>query len=376
MKSTELTLKVINKSCTKLENRINNLPISLNVAFYSYGRKIYEKLFVNQKINQEYTPNQELSKTLWGIKFRTPLFNSAGMFKNGDGYDVIAKLGAGAYLGGTSTYNPRLGNSKDRIYLPFTKLPKSKISINFLGLPNQGDEVLSKKLITKEKLEGCPIGWSVMRSPDFPIEEAQEKLVESLFMYQQHPQIDFIEINESCPNIKTSSKNMIARINHIGEAFLKKRTRKLPVIIKLSNDIGEEMLAEVLKALVRNNFDGVNLGNTSTDYPKIRDHVEDDETRVFDYFTNNFGGGIGGRVLKENSLRLCKIANREIKKLQLNNEFHIIRTGGVETFNDINASEEHGVSLNQWHTGFFFSYLKNGSNVYQNIFKPVPNYAI
>lgn len=44
---------------------------------------------------------------MWGIKFRNSLYNSAGMFKNGEGYDLVSKIGAGAYLGGTSTHNPR-----------------------------------------------------------------------------------------------------------------------------------------------------------------------------------------------------------------------------------------------------------------------------
>jgi len=52
------------------------------------------------------------SSVLWGIKFRQPLFNAAGMFKTGDGYKLAVAQGAGAFLAGTSTQNSRKGNIK------------------------------------------------------------------------------------------------------------------------------------------------------------------------------------------------------------------------------------------------------------------------
>ena len=64
---------------------------------------------------------------------------------------------------------------------------------------------------------------------------------------------------------------------------------------------------------------------------------------------------------------MCKIAVNELKKLEIKNEFHIIRTGGIEDFDDIQDSLECGISMNQWVTGFYFSFLKEGNKVYKNM---------
>ena len=367
---TSLKLKIAEGLCRGAEPYLGSLSETSNVAVYSLGRRVFEKLITKHSIREKYfIPPTSLSSTLWGIKFGSPICNSAGMFKKGDGYDLMARLGAGAYLGGTSTYNPRKGNTKANIYLPFVKLPKSKISINYLGLPNLGDEILSKKVFTQKKIEGCPIGWSVMRSPDFSMEEAQEKLVRSLFLYQKNTQVDFIEINESCPNVKSSSHNILARMDFIAEQFLKKRNRHLPVIVKLSNDISENSLIEILHSMIKLGFDGVNLGNTSTDYEALKEQIEDGDLKLYEFFTKQFGGGVGGHVLKSKSLHLSKIAVNELKKINTKREFHIIRTGGIENFEDIKESMDIGVSMNQWLTGFYYSFLKEGNNVYKNFFE-------
>lgn len=362
-----LNIKCMNFFANKISNK--SLPISdlSYIKINSIGRKQYEKLFSKQNIQSQKLDNVNLETFLWGIKFRNKICNSAGMFKNGEGYDLSAQLGAGAYIGGTSTYNPRVGNDKNNIKLPFVRLPKSKMTLNFLGLPNLGDEILSKKIFTANKIEGCPIGWSVMRSPDYKTEEAEEKLIKSLFLYQANPQMDFLEVNVSCPNVKKSSQGILASLSYISEEFLKKRTRHLPVVVKLSHDITEDSLREVLKSLVELGFDGVNLGNTSTEYLNYLLKVDEAEKSIFKTFTESFNGGIGGKALKSKSLKLCKFASEELKKINLKNEFHIIRTGGIESAEDLADSALAGVSYNQWQTGFFFNYTEHGDEVYRKI---------
>ena len=125
--------------------------------------------------------------------------NAAGMFKNGECYEMVSKQGAGAYLGGTGTWNSRIGNKKEGIYLPFTPYPQSYSSSNWLGLPNDGDKINSQRASQIERVLDTPIGWSIMGSPDFQGEEKLKYLVEGMKLYEQAG-VDFIEINESCPN--------------------------------------------------------------------------------------------------------------------------------------------------------------------------------
>ena len=55
--------------------------------------------------------------------------------------------------------------------------------------------------------------------------------------------------------------------------------------------------------------------------------------------------------MKENSYNLTLIAQNtlnSIKNTKNIQEFHIIRTGGIENYNDIKLSLEKGISLCQW----------------------------
>jgi dihydroorotate dehydrogenase len=330
--------------------------------------------FYSHKIDKQISINFK-PRTLWGIKFNLPLLNAAGMFKNGEGYNLVAKQGAGGYIGGTSTYNPRIGNIKLNIKHPFVSLPEAHTSLNFLGLPNCGDEYLSKQIITTEKLLGCPLGWSVMRSPDYAIDVAIDNLLKSLWLYHDNPEIDFIEINESCPNIQylTSDKPLDVlknRLEYIAHNFLSQRKRHLPVIVKFSNDITINQIPQLVNMILECKFDGINLGNTSTDYTN-KNIVNNGELKLYNYFTQNIGGGIGGRLLKQNSLYLCDKVITYLSKNKPDYEFHIIRTGGIDTLQDILDSDNAGVSLNQWYTGYFDNYIKYGDNLYAQIFNPV-----
>ncbi len=342
------------------------LPNKLQVKIASSGRKLFMQHFQESQVRNPFVPDSSLAVKMWGINFRSTLGNSAGMFKNGEGYDLVAKLGAGSYIGGTSTYNPRHGNHKFGIDLPFISLPKSNLAINWLGLPNYGDQELATREITQNKVPGCPIGWSLMRSPDFDEHGGTTKLIESLWQYHDNLQIDFIEINESCPNIKSSGSSIMPRLELIANKFLKQRRRNLPVIVKLSNDVGIASLTDIVQNLVRLGYDGINLGNTSIDYSGILPYLATKDVDLFNYFTQTFGGGISGEVLKKRSLQLCAKAREIIEHFKPDHEFHIIRSGGVSSLADIEESRAHGVSLNQWYTGFFSAYSKDGENIYRN----------
>lgn len=347
---------------------IKYLPNSARVTLVSRGRNYFMQQFLAHSPVTTFIPAENLAVNLWGIKFRSNLSNAAGMFKNGEAYDFMASIGAGAYIGGTSTFNPRAGNTKDEIKLPFVNLSKSFAALNWLGLPNLGDAKLSSQLITANKVDGCPIGWSLMRSPDFAESDGIIKLVESLWRYHDNLQIDFIEINESCPNIKVSSDNIIQRLKFISKEFLAKRRRHLPVIVKLSNDLSFRALDELLPQLVIFGYDGITLGNTSNNYNELINAIASDERAFFKYFTAKFGGGISGQPLRDISLALCGYAADILAKLEPDREFHIIRSGGVSTLADLELSRSNGVSFNQWYTGFFSNYATSGDAIYRKLF--------
>jgi dihydroorotate dehydrogenase len=364
-------IQLLRKIIIRLEAVVKLFPPKVATNTYSGGRDYFMSKFHDLKrCNPPLVIEaNNLSRTLWGIKFRTPLLNAAGMFKNGEAYDLMASIGAGGYIGGTSTWVARNGNLKLDILRPFITLPNSKIAVNFLGLPNVGDRLLSSKIFSKNKLDGCPIGWSVMRSPGLELNEGMEYLIKSLFLFEANLLIDFIEINESCPNVGADFSDFEQRLSYIANNFLVHRKRNLPVVVKLSNDLTPEKLKQVLLLLTKYGFDGLNIGNTSTNYAQALAYIDKSEKNLYSWFTSNIGGGISGAYLKENSLQLCKMAVDYVTELKPNHEFHIIRTGGIDCYDDILQSEAAGISLNQWYTGFFSNYLRDGNKIYQNFFQ-------
>lgn len=366
------------------------------IKFYSSAKRYFLTKYVNQKVDDKIlteikeildnnsknnsNSNQNLKSTiLWGIKFNLPIFNSAGMFKYGFGYQQVAKQGAGAFLLGTTTSKKRLGNTKNNVKHPFVSYPKSKLASNWMGLPNNGHQDLKSKIDKIVKIEGCPIGVSLSADPEDTLTDKLNGLLDGLLLFE-NSQVDFIEINESCPNVVGHNSNanplddeLLERLHFISDKFLKKRKRNLPVILKFSNDTNPELIPELIKLLIDLEFDGINIGNTSTNYNLYKDYVSMEELNSYKYFTQTYGGGLSGSCLKEISLKLSKIAVQTRNEiLQSNNnkkEFHIIRTGGIEGYNDIMQSLDSGISLVQWYTGYFSMYGIWGNKTYLKILK-------
>ena len=346
--------------------------LSSKRAISLYSRKRLEFL---DRLKQEKTihrvPPLKIERELWGIIFQSPIFNAAGMFKNGECYELVANKSAGTYLAGTTTFKPREGNKKNKIHLPFVPYPNSHAASNWLGLPNEGDIVISRKIQDMRKRSGCPIGISVMGSPDLNGNESLEALVKGMSLYDEAG-VDFIEVNESCSNTtngRPQDNGLANRLNYIYEHFLDQMERRLPVIIKFSTDTEVEQLPYLLDTLFDLGFDGVNFGNTSTNYDERRNSIHPHEHKLYDYFTRTFGGGISGRPLKESSLTLAATAVEYLKKGKPSQEFHVIRTGGVETTEDIIESEKAGISLNQWFTGYFENFALHGHNLYRELYR-------
>ena len=357
----------------KIDRKIRKLgilfPSKFLVSKYSRARLNFLKKLEEDIPKEIYYPPKEFSRILWGINFRSPIMNSAGMFKNGECYEIVAKQGAAAYLGGTGTWNQRTGNEREGIYLPFIPYPRSHSSSNWLGLPNDGDKINSGKLSGLSRMLDCCIGWSVMGSPDLHDQDKLKFLVEGMKLYEKTG-VDFIELNESCPNTyhgKSQNEDLAKRLIYIKNNFLSQRSKKTPVIVKFSNDNEIQQVPAVMDLLFTLGYDGINFGNTSTDYEKRRNEIVESERKIYDFFTKTFGGGVSGKPLNESSLELASKAVEYVKSGKPKQEFHVIRTGGIESKKDIEDSERAGISLNQWFTGYFENLSLYGHNLYRKL---------
>ena len=393
----------------RLRPLLVRLPPALAVRLYSAGRERFLAALAAAQ-PEPYAPPEALARTLWGLRFRTPLGNAAGMFKRGEGYELSWRQGAGYWLAGTTTARLRTGNRGGGANRPFAPYPRSGAASNWLGLPNPGHEAVAariERIVREERRDGCPVGASLAAvadsgggsssqvaagsgqgdagprpasDPGAAQDEALAGLIEGLHLYERAG-AEFLEVNESCPNTGEASPEddragwqaLHRRLERVAEEFLGRRRRPLPVIVKVSVDTAPERLPELVDTLIELGFDGIDLGNTSTAYRALRPEIAGPERRLYDHFTGRFGGGVSGRPLKERSLALVRAASHHLARRRAEDggrrEFHVVRTGGIETAADLAASEGAGAPLSGWFTGYFEAFARRGHDLYRAVYE-------
>lgn len=355
------------------------LPPAMAVRLYSWGRPRFLAALAEHPPEPLAIP-VGLEHRLWGIDFRSPVGNAAGMFKDGSGYELVASQGAGFYLAGTTTASPRSGNKSKVDHLdlhqPFAPYPSSGAASNWLGLPNPGDEPVAQRLADLDRVAGCPVGASLGADPELAGEERLAALIRGLEAYTAAG-VDFLEINESCPNTGEEAaqeerelEELGQRLGRLRQGFLD-RSERPPVVVKLSCDTDPAVVSELVDRLLDEGFDGVNFGNTSTAYDRRREAIAPPDRPIFDFFSDNFGGGVSGRPLKEDSLRLAAAAVEQRERRAPGREFHVVRTGGVEDAADVRRSLDAGISLVQWYTGYFQAFAAAGHELYLDLYDEI-----
>ena len=365
-------IELLAKSEFALRSAAALLPPSVVVRSFTAGRNMFLPRFAHDVPREQFIPPPEQAVAAWGLTFRLPIWNAAGMFKKGYGYDMVAAQGAGAFVAGTTTSRAREGNIIRGIAWPSTQYPHSHSASNWMGLPNEGHAAVANRLSKMQKVKGCPLGASVSAEPALDAAQALQELIEGLHQYADSG-VDYIELNESCPNVPghgghaALADDLLHRLDAVASSFLVARTRRLPVVVKLSTDTSLDQIPPLVQALIERGFDGVVLGNTSTRYSELRTHVHAADRKLFDYFTSTFGGGVSGELLRSSSLATCAAACTAVQEQRPQHEFHVIRCGGVASADDIAASAAVGVSLNQWYVGYFEGFAQHGHSVYREI---------
>ena len=191
-----------------------------------------------------------LSVSLCGIELDNPVIPASGTF--GYGYEYaelfdINELGTFSFKG--TTKDPRFGNPTPRIAECTSGM------INAVGLQNPGvDQVISREL---PKLSQCFHKPVMANISGFSVEDYAytcQKL-------DQQPQVGWLEVNVSCPNVHGGGMSFGTDPKAAAEvtAAVKKVTTK-PVIVKLSPNVTD--IVSIAKACEDAGADGISLINT------------------------------------------------------------------------------------------------------------------
>jgi len=242
-----------------------------------------------------------------GLDLAHPIVNGSGTFdaiaaRRAFGDALIERFPFSAFVSKTITLKPRDGNAPPRLY----ETPAGMI--NSIGLPNKGlDGYLAHDLPELARLP-VPLITNVMGATAAEI----AALVEAV---DARPEIDAVELNVSCPNVKTGL-DIGADPAELGSVVARVRplTAK-PLVVKLTPNASDVPAAA--QAAEAAGADAVSLINTLRAYaphPRLPD-------------TPWLGGGTGG--LSGPAVRAVALA--QVRAVAQRVSIPIVGMGGVQT---------------------------------------------
>ncbi|MFA6407965.1 MAG: hypothetical protein WCW36_00610 [Candidatus Paceibacterota bacterium] len=295
---------------------------------------------------------RDISKTVDGIRYRTPVLLSAGFDTDGRLTQILPSLSFGGEEIGSITAHTCKGNARPRL----TRLARNKSIVVYKGLRNHGVDALIKKLAHNPVDTGCPqqlwtsgvhkfvIGISIARTNEqsaaTDIEAGIRDYVDSFRKLVESDTGDYYTINISCPNSFTGETFIEPALL----AQLLPRLREIPcdkpVYLKMPINIPWEQFVELLDIADRNEIQGVIIGNLNKDYSHLK-HPED--------APREYRGGLSGSPC-------FNLSNELIKKTReaYGARFTIIGTGGIFTTDDAMAKFAAGADLIQVISGMIF----------------------
>ena len=247
----------------------------------------------------------DLSVQVAGVEFANPVIAASGAFGYGREYDRMYEIGR---LGGISvkgtTLEERMGNLPPRI----AETPMGML--NSVGLQNPGVEHFIAEEIPFLRSKGVKIIANVAGSS----KEDYCKIVERL----SGEDIDMIELNISCPNVKKGGASFGTSCESAGEITAAVRPYcKKPLMVKLTPNVTD--IVSIAKAVEAAGADAVSLINT------LLGMRIDIKTRR-PVLHNNVGGLSGPAVFP--------VAVRMVWQVANNVKIPVVGMGGVSTAED------------------------------------------
>lgn len=247
----------------------------------------------------------DLSVNVAGVQFNSPLIAASGTFGFGHEYSEFFDLST---LGGISckgiTLKKRLGNPPPRI----AETPSG--IINAVGLQNPGVDHFIEKDLPWLKEQGTVIIANIAGNTPDEYCKMAEKL--------SNTNVDMIELNISCPNVKSGGVQFGTSCESVGAITKAVREYcKKPLIVKLSPNVTD--IAEIAKSAEANGADAISMINTLTG---MRIDIETGRPII----RNNTGGLSGPAIFPVAVRMVWQVANAV--------KIPIIGMGGISKWQD------------------------------------------
>lgn len=316
--------------CFSAETIHHFVSISLRIAFAIPGMA-----FLVRKVMVVKHPL--LEQNLFGLHFPNPVGIAAGFDKEANLYNHLANFGFGHIETGTITPLPQPGNPKPRLF----RIIKDGAIINRMGFNNHGADAFLKNL--RKHKPNVIIGGNIGKNTLTPEEKAIDDYI---FCFDKiHSKVDYFAINVSCPNIanlhKLADHDNLQKLLQAIQSENKKKNIQKPVLLKISPDLTNQQLDEVIEIVKSTGIDGIIATNTTTKREGLS--ISQNEVQAIG------NGGLSGKPLKERSTEVIRYI---VEKSQ--NTIPVIGVGGIFTAQDAIEKINAGAKLVQVYTGFIY----------------------
>ncbi len=243
-----------------------------------------------------------LSVNICGVELKNPITTASGAFGFGHEYGKFYDL---SELGGIGvkglTPFERQGNIPPRI----AETPQG--ILNSVGLQNPGIDAFIEKEIPFLRQFDTKIIANISGNTIEEYCSMVEKISDA--------DVDLIEINISCPNVKAGGMAFGTQTDMAGEVVREaKKYAKKPMIVKLSPNVTD--IAEIARAVEANGADAVSLINTLLG---MRINIENRKPIL-----GNIMGGMSGPAVLPIAVRMVYQVRRAVS-------VPIIGMGGIST---------------------------------------------
>jgi dihydroorotate dehydrogenase len=285
------------------------------------------------------TPGSGPARTVFGVRFPSPVGLAAGMDKNGVALRAWPAIGFGFVEVGTVTAHPQPGNEKPRLF----RLVEHEAVINRMGFNNLGSEALAARLAAYGEL-GYPLGISIGKSKVTPLDEAVEDYVTSLRRLYRYG--DYFAVNVSSPNtpgLRTLQdaghlRDLLTALHAEAATLTVAGLAPKPILVKIAPDLTTSAIDELLQVCTDTGVAGIIATNTTIGRPGLESHPLAAET-----------GGLSGRPLAEISTKVVAHIHNET-----GGALPIIGVGGIVDRSDATRLFDAGASLVQVYTGLIY----------------------
>jgi dihydroorotate dehydrogenase (NAD+) catalytic subunit len=249
----------------------------------------------------------KLQVTLPGLKLKNPIMPASGCFGFGREYSQFYDLSElGAIMIKATTVEPRFGNPTPRVAETAAGM------LNAIGLQNPG----LKKVVSEE------LPW--LNQYDVPIianvaGSTEEDYVAVAAEISKAPNVHALELNISCPNVKTGGI-AFGTIPEIAKELTKKvkDVSQVPVYVKLSPNVTN--IVEMAKAVEDGGADGLTMINTLVG---MRIDIKTGKPVIA-----NKTGGLSGPSIKPVAIRMIHEVSQRVN-------LPIIGMGGIQSAEDV-----------------------------------------